>query len=327
VDIWIPKHSIIKPKHINTINFDDIDFTKYDRNPLPHQLPAIKKLLEYDRFILADDMGLGKMEFVDNKIFTPFGRKKIGDLKIGDKAIDSNGKSITVTGVFPHGIKDLYRVTFNDNYSVLVGDEHLWTVSSSCSGENNKNRENRYITLSTKQMLDKDLILKQKGTGWNEKRSYIFSTYYKNKNGSSKWQIPIVKPIEFENNYELPINPYLLGLILGDGHINFKVVKFTTHKDDFDEIFNDFAIIEKKPNPKRPNVRRGVIHCDSINKLNLQHTRSHNKFIPETYKYSTINDRLEILRGLMDTDGYCIKSKHGQFAGTEFCTVDRKSVV
>lgn len=59
-DLWVPKHSIIKPRHIRKIEFPPDYFEKYERKPMNHQVPGIIKLLEYDRFILADDMGLGK---------------------------------------------------------------------------------------------------------------------------------------------------------------------------------------------------------------------------------------------------------------------------
>ena len=60
----------------------------------------------------------------------------------------------------------------------ITDGSHLWTVSSCNSGENSKNRENRYVTISTEQMLDENLILEQKGTGWNEKRPYKFKTFF-----------------------------------------------------------------------------------------------------------------------------------------------------
>ena len=330
VDMWVPKYSIIKPRHTNKVDIAPDHWEIYNRLPMEHQIPAIIKMLENDRFILADDMGLAKMESVDNRVFTPYGRKRIGDLKIDDKVIGSDGKDYNVTGIFPQGIKDLYRITFNDGCSILVGAEHLWTVSSNSSGENNKNRQNRYITLSTQQMLDKELTLKQKGYGWNEKRPYQFSTYYKRKNGQAKWQIPIVKPIEFadNNNNPLPIDPYLLGLALGDGHIQNIAIKFTTHKDDFDEMFGQFNICESKLNPKRPNVRCGAIYVDGLKELKLNQTRSHTKFIPEIYKYSTVENRIALLQGLMDTDGHCQKPNKKRsaniYSATEYTTVSEQ---
>jgi hypothetical protein len=318
--MWIPKMAILQEeKKLNRV----IDYTKYDtRPPMEHQKVAIEKLLANNKFILADDMGLGKFIVNSIPIYTPFGTKKIGDLKIGDKVIGSNGKSCNVIGVFPQGKKETYRITFNDGYSILAGDEHLWSVSSSNYGKNTKNdRIKKSIVLSTKQMYEGGTI-KIKGNGCNSNKEYIIDTFYKSLNGNNKWQIPIVQPIQFENNNILPINPYLLGLGLGDGSFKGKNIRFSLHKDDYDEIFNGFNLKENKP---FENKRNGYINVgNSLFELNIEYTRSHNKFIPDIYKYSSIEDRLAILQGLMDTDGHCMLSKNGNFTGTEFSTISEK---
>jgi hypothetical protein len=326
---WIPKTQLFDDPYFEEIHID-VDFEKYTkldtlgRTPFEHQKEGIKFLLGRKGCILADDMGLGKAESVDNKVFTPLGRKRIGDIKIGDFVIGSNGKPTMVNNVFPQGIKDLYRVTFNDGYSVLCCKEHLWTVTSNNGSENNKNRGVKYVTLSVEQMLDENLELQQNGVGRNGKKSYKFKTFYKQSNGQNKWQIPIVKPIEFSrfHDEELPIDPYLLGVILGDGCILDKSVQVSLHKDDFDEIFDGHLINENKSsgNIRRCNINLG----EFIKNLKLDNTRSHTKFIPNMYKYSSIKDRLAILQGLMDTDGYCMKSKNGNFTGTEYCTVSEQ---
>jgi hypothetical protein len=225
-DFWLPKGALLKTHKTEKV---EIDYSKYDhRPPLTHQKEAIEKLAGSKRFILADDMGLGKAEFVENKVFTPYGRKRIGDLKIGDEVIGSNGKKCFIKGVYPQGIKDLYRVTFNDGVSVLVCKEHLFSVKSRSFGDNTKNSRNKEsIVLSVEQMLDNDLFLEINGSKNNLNRKYKFKTYYKETGGHNKWQIPIVKPIEFISN-ELPLNPYLLGLILGDGGITQNSISFTT---------------------------------------------------------------------------------------------------
>jgi hypothetical protein len=325
---WLPKTQVTDDPYFEAISVD-VDFTKYNdilslenKKLYQHQEEGIKFLLSRNGCILADDMGLGKFFPTKTSIYTPKGKKNIGDLVIGENVIGSNGKATKVMGIFPQGIKPQYRMTFNDGYSILCGGEHLWTVSSNNSGENSKNRENRYVTLSTEQMLDKNLELEQIGTGWNEKRPYKFKTYYKQKNGDSKWQIPIVKPIQFDNDDILPIEPYLLGLGLGDGSFKGKNIKFSVHKDDFDEMFVNNLI---KENKSQDNKRIGYINVNtSLFDLKLEHTRSHTKFIPEIYKYSSIENRLAILQGLMDTDGHCMKSKNGKFNGTEYCTVSER---
>lgn len=318
--MWIPKAAILQEeKKLNRV----IDYSPYDkRPPMEHQKVAIEKLLANDKFILADDMGLGKMEPNNNRLFTPNGRKKMGEIKVGDKVIGSNGKSYNVIGVFPQGKKETYKITFNDGYTIIAGDEHLWSVSSPNYGKNRKNdRTKKSLVLSTKQMYEGGKI-KIKGDGYNEDKDYEIETYYKSSNGNNKWQIPIVEPVQFENKYELPINPYLLGLMLGDGHIIESSCVFTVHENDYDELFNNFNL---KENKQKDNKRKGNIYIGkALKDLQLNNSRSHNKFIPDTYKYSSIENRLSILQGLMDTDGHCMISKNGNFNGTEFSTISEK---
>ena len=317
---WLPKDAIVVDKTNKNVV---VDFEKYShRKPFKHQEEAIIKLLENNKFILADSMGLGKFLKNDTLIYTDLGVKKMGEIVVGDKVIGSNGKPCNVIGVYPQGKKETYKITFNDGYSIIAGDEHLWSVTSASYGKNsNKNVIKKYLILSTKQMYEGGKI-KIKGRGHNINKDYEVETYYKSPNGNNKWQIPIVKPIEFYNNVELPIDPYLLGLGLGDGSFKGKNIKFSLHKDDYDELFNNFNLKENKP---ADNKRNGYINVsNSLFDLGLEHTRSHTKFIPDIYKYSSIENRLAILQGLMDTDGHCMLSKNGEFNGTEYSTVSER---
>ena len=318
--IWLPKFAVIQEeKKLNRV----IDYSPYShRAPMNHQKEAIEKLLSNNKFILADDMGVGKFLTNNTLIYTELGIKKMGEIVIGDRVIGSNGKPCNVIGVFPQGIKDTYKITFNDGYSIISGDEHLWSVSSPNYGKNTKNeRLKKSLILSTKQMFEGGVIT-IKGDGYNSEKNYNIETYYKSPNGNNKWQIPIVKPIEFINDNKLPIDPYLLGLGLGDGSFNGKNIRFSLHKDDYDELFSNHLLKENKP---QNNKRNGYINVgESLFDLGIEHTRSHNKFIPEIYKYSSIENRLAILQGLMDTDGYCMLSKNGSFRGTEYSTISEK---
>ena len=328
--LFLPKTQVTDDPYFEPININ-VDLTKYNdilaksgKKLYQHQEEGIKFLLSRNGCILADDMGLGKGVVANTLVITPTGTKRFGDLKINDRIIGSNGKPCNIIGVYPQGLKDTYKITFNDGYTIITDGSHLWSVSSNNSGENSKNRENRYITLSTEQMLDKHLILEQKGIGWNEKRPYKFKTYYKQKNGNSKWQIPIVKPIEFENKNELLIEPYLLGLSLGDGHFTqSSAISIELHENDFEELFDGVILTEHKA---FKNKRRAYInyHSSDLKELGLENTKSDTKFIPEVYKYSSIENRLAILQGLMDTDGHCMIGKNGNFMGTEYCTVSEQ---
>ena len=328
--MWLPKAAIVQEeKKLNRV----IDYSPYDvRPPMEHQKVAIEKLLANDKFILADDMGLGKALESNTKIYTPSGTKKIGELTVGEKVIGCDGNSYNITGVYPQGIKDLYRVTFNDGYSILCCDEHIWSVSTGANGGNSNLRKTLTIDLTLKQLLDKDLQIKRT-EGKNNK---LQPTYYISKNGQPKWQIPIVKPINFNNTNKLPINPYLLGLLIGDGGISGKSIRFSSIDDEIinyiKEIITedleitkvkgdncDYSIVTKigRKNSLTNNLKElGLMGCTSID-----------KFIPEMYKFSSIEDRLGILQGLMDTDGFCNKSrKNNGFSGTEFCSISEKLV-
>lgn len=319
-DFWLPKAAIIKDNSVKDVV---VDYSKYShRPPLEHQKEAIQKLLENKKFILADDMGLGKGITNNTLIYTPKGVKKMGEIIVGDKVIGSDGNPYNVIGVFPQGKKDTYKVTFNDGYSVITDDVHLWSVSSPNYGKNRKNdRTKKSLILSTKQMFEGGKITVS-GNGYNKNKDYGIETYYKSPNGNNKWQIPIVQPIQFENNKVLPIEPYLLGLCLGDGYLHKKKCAVTIHKDDYDEMLGQYDF---KPIKTRENLKGGVIILgEDIINLGLSESRSNNKFIPDIYKYTSVENRLGILQGLMDTDGYCMYSKNNNFNGTEFSTISEK---
>lgn len=98
--------------------------------------------------ILALNMpqGTGKEQPLSSKILTPTGWISMGDVKVGTKVIGADGKPCNVTGVYPKGIKDVYRVTFDDHTFVDCGLEHLWEVQTEKTGKE---------ILNTKQILNK----------------------------------------------------------------------------------------------------------------------------------------------------------------------------
>lgn len=283
--------------------------------PFPYQIAGVEYMLNRNAVLLADEMGLGKGLEINTLVITPTGSKKIGDLLVGDRIIGSDGNPTIVLGVFPQGRKALYQVLFNDGYSVLADDQHLWRVTS----RNN----HRSVVLSTEQLMDEDLKIVLNGKGWNAKRHYSIKTYYKELNGNNKWQIPIVKPIQFEFTDSLPIKPYLLGVLLGDGYIGRSAI-LTVHKNDFEEITAGTKYIEHKAYDNMKCCSYPYLKGD-LEKLGLLGKKSNNKFIPDNYKYSSVENRISILQGLMDTDGHAnyTNCNYG-FQGTEYCSVSEQ---
>lgn len=320
-DFYLPKGALIKTHSIKDVK---IDYSKYShRPPLEHQKIAIERLAGSKRFILADDMGLGKGMPKSTIIYTPYGTKKIGDSLVGDEIIGSDGLSYKITGVYPQPEQEIYEITFNDGVKIKTDGSHLWSVSSPNYGNNRKNdRRKKSLVLSTKQMFEGGKI-NVKGIDYNKDKKYEIETYYKSPNGNNKWQIPIVKPIQFKLNNVLPIDPYFLGLSLGDGYFDkSKSIFFTVSDYDYDELFSKYNLTSIKT---KKSLKGGKIKIGSIlDDLKLTDKKAINKFIPEIYKYSSVENRLSILQGLMDTDGHCMFNGKDNFLGTEFCTISKQ---
>ena len=232
-----------------------------------------------DGFLIGDSMGLGKAEPLDNRLFTPTGRKRIGDVSIGDEVIGSSGMPCKITGVFPQGNKPVYRITFSDGYSIECADEHLWTVFTTLG--------DTPVTLTVNDMLDEHKKIKHNGVGHNSGKEYEYKTYYKNPNGDSHWQIPLVQPIQFTRNEQLPIEPYLFGALLGDGHFMKHQVDVTENTDDFDEMFggyikNRYLNAHEKNSSSKSNARVVAFEAgDVMTSLGLGCKKSWEKFIPD----------------------------------------------
>jgi hypothetical protein len=273
-----------------------LSFMKEGIKFYPYQIVAAMFLRRVKSALLSMEMGLGKAEKLDSKLLTPNGWIRMGDVKLGHQIIGSDGKPHNVIGVFPQGIKDIYRVWFNDYTYTECCDAHLWAVNSSTrmwrTKMNINNYPNRILTL--RQIMNEGLQFK---------------------NGNRKHYIPIVEPIEFQEK-KLFIHPYLLGSILGDGAITEKDgIGFSTSDlesiDLIKEVLYSGNTIQKKISSKYDYSITSKTNKNEINRelkrLNLKGCNSYTKFIPDEYKFSSINQRLELLRGLLDTDGHVFK--------------------
>lgn len=261
----------------------------YDRPLFKHQKNAIQLLVQHRCNLLSFDMGLGKAMKFDAKILTPNGWTTIDKLSVGDLIYGSNGSTTVVTGVFPQGGKNIFRVEFTDGSTAECCDEHLWSVQSA----NHKKRGEGFRTLSLKEIMS-DL-------------SYA--------NGNLKHYIPMVNTVFFDEK-PVPINPYILGVLLGDGSFRNKHISLSTPDEEIVKYFefflpNDLRIVKRQGD----GVEYGIVgdglsnsYIQEIKKLGLMEKYSNEKFVPDIYKYNHSYVRLQILRGLLDTDGYISKS-------------------
>lgn len=276
------------------------------RGPIKYSIELNEEQKEGKRVILENTIttitgraGSGKAQPLTSKILTPDGWILMGDIKVGDKVITQSGKVTMVDGVFPQGQKEIFKVTFSDGSSTECCKEHLWAVKDYKSRNkwrgkhsNLKKVETEFTVLALQDLIDK-------------------LEYSKRINFS----IPVVSPVEF-NEKVLPIDPYFLGLILGDGGIT-QTITYSSNDEELIAFVEEYVqklgcTLKVKPSSVNKKFKEFSISSDRgkpneilniFRELNLLGKKSEEKNIPEIYKYSTVENRINLLRGLMDTDG------------------------
>lgn len=242
-------------------------------------------------------IGQGKSLILDEKLLTPNGYIRMGDVQIGDKVYGEDGKIHNVVGIFPQGEKDIYKVTFNDGTSVECCDEHLWNVRTAKDKLKNKD----YKTMSLKEIIED---------------GYYYEVGKDNHKIHNKF-IPLTKPLKFDYK-EVLIDAYELGLLLGDGGFSDNSVTITYNSKEVDLIQNsknyyeslgmNFKVHEDRGSAITYRISRKEISGnnkikDKLIKLGLFGTKSNSKFVPKEYLYNNESIRLSILQGLIDSDG------------------------
>ncbi|HSA51600.1 MAG TPA: helicase-related protein, partial [Yinghuangia sp.] len=78
--------------------------------------------------LLQGEVGSGKAQPLDALVLTPHGFVPMGDITVGTEVVTPSGEVALVDGVFPQGVRDVWRMTLQDGTSVECDDEHLWVV-------------------------------------------------------------------------------------------------------------------------------------------------------------------------------------------------------
>ena len=280
-----------------------IDFSKL-YTPSPRQAQAHMAKSRYVLF--GGACGGGKLEVNTNKIVTPFGLKQMGDMEVGDLVCTPTGTASYVVAVWPQGIQPVYRVSFSDGASVLVGKDHSWTIKKAAGHSKMK------CCLYTKD--GKALINNASVYTTEELKKHIDDRH--NRKLPSYPLIPMTEPVEFTPGYRnkkasIPVDPYVLGVLLGDGCISGRSVSFTT--GDMDVIKQvkacGYPNVTISGDSSRMSVRLGArMGMKSPTRLGLERlglwgSYSDTKFIPEAYQKASLEDRWALVQGIMDTDG------------------------
>lgn len=248
----------------------------------------------------------GKAQPIWSKVLMSNGSwTQIGKLQIGDRIVGKNGKLTKIIGIFPQGKIDYYKVYFSDDTFAHCSLDHLWSVRD-CS--------------IRARLMDKSPEIKT----LKEIKENL------RKNNRNNFSIDFCDSVEYPKQ-DLPLHPYFVGVILGDGCLSKKAskVKFTSmDKEIVDEMH------ELKPKgikiKKYKDYDYDFIGHDNngnsiksiFKSLGLYGKLSNNKFIPINYLKSSIEDRINLLKGLMDTDGFV--EKKGKGCRAQYTTISKQ---
>jgi RecA/RadA recombinase len=247
--------------------------------------------------IMTGDPKTGKDQPLSATVYTPDGPVKMGSLKIADLVCTPDGIA-KVKGIYPQGLKDVYKVSFNDGTFAECGIDHLWKVCKNYDGRNDE-----WLVLPLSQIIEEGLF----------------------SNDRPKWKIPMCKPVYF-NAKNLEIDPYILGCLIGDGGLLQGTPIITTADDEILQAFKNYANSNGLEIHHKSRYDYSIVgHANNVNNLtnklrtlNLMGKKSSSKFIPQHYLYSSINHRFELIRGLMDTDGYNNKGKSAEYSTVSY---------
>ena len=244
---------------------------------------------------------------LDTPILTTSGWKPLGELEIGDRLIDPYGEESKVNDLLPVEVKDTYEVTIGDGSSLVACFGHLWEYRV-------RDFNNHYW--------------KEIGTTLDMK-AYLSRGY--------QVVLPRMQPAQFDPGPELPLDPYILGVLLSEGSLEEEGVSFGQEEANTEIIdrvraslpeghslrpkYQDGKILSWRitvgndsPGPRNTFGRNKVLHA--VREMGLIGRRAWEKFIPEPYLWASVEDRLALLQGILDGDGW-VDTKHGaRFAST-----------
>jgi phosphate starvation-inducible PhoH-like protein len=231
----------------------------------------------------------GRAQPLFTKVLTPAGFQPIGELQVGDFVVGSDGRPTEVLGVYPQGFKEIYRVFTQDGSSTLASGDHLWSVHT----RDDRRRGKPARVLETKEMIGD-----------------LRAAHY------HRYELPLLSsPVSFEPR-SVPLDPYAIGLLLGDGCLTCSTTpSFATTDPELAESLGhlipgikvrrksevDYVLSRSVGGGGDVRIKNPV--TVALGQLGLAGTRSNTKFIPDDYLINSPAVRLAVLQGLLDSDG------------------------
>jgi phosphate starvation-inducible PhoH-like protein len=251
----------------------------------------------------------GRAQPLFTKVLTPNGFRPIGDLQVGDFVIGSDGRPTEVLGVYPQGFKEIYRVYTQDGSSTLATGDHLWSVYT----RHDRDRGKPPRVLQTKEMIGN-----------------LRAAHY------HRYELPLLSAAVGFVSRPVPLDPYALGLLLGDGCFSCRATpSFTTNDPELAESLERLIpriqvrrksqvdyVLNRVARPGEVITVENPV-TGAMRRLGLAGTRSNTKFIPEAYLLNSPDVRLGVLQGLLDSDGGPV-TRRGRTCRIQFTTVSER---
>ena len=258
--------------------------------------------------------GPGKGFRLSMEFETPAGRMRWGNLEPGSQVFGPDGSICSVTRTFPLGIQPLYRVSFDDGTYCDVTGEHLWKVRGRTERRHFKSYQAGTWTKNSEiQCLAKGFVpTPRDGYSILTTEQIIERNRLPDGQRGRQFEIPTQGPAQFPRA-EQPLDPYVVGVWLGDGsraepcynkphteiEDEIRARGYPTTRDAGDRV----RLLKSKP-----DFRRAL--------GDVFDAGSHKRKIPVAYKYASIDQRRDLLCGLMDTDGCIGDDGHMEYSTT-----------
>lgn len=271
-----------------TRRLDEATSNAYERfDPWNFGIPGLDEVIRHVRAgfvnMIAARPHVGKRLSEDTPVLTSSGWVPIKDIRLGDRVIGKDGLPYNVTGVHRHEDRPLYRITFSDGVTVDADDEHLWTVRS----------RGRWLDLTTAEMVERGVADGQ---------------------GKRRFHIPLVEPVDGFDPQDQMDDPYVVGVLLGDGCAKENRDGSVTWR-----VCTDMEILEAiGATNLKLHESSGYTGYGTVKTLDVPAARSWEKQVPQQYLWGTREQRHALLQGLLDTDGYPIPT-----GGVEFCSTSK----
>lgn len=250
-------------------------------------------------YLRSAPTGVGKAIPNYTLIPTPSGYRKVGDIRPGDFLFGQDGKPTKVVQIHPQAQpKQVWEIEFIDGRVVECCEDHLWEYRYE------SHRDWAYRVESLREIVARTEKLKNGLKNSNDK--------------GYRFQIKLNQPVQYEAK-ELPIHPYVMGAILGDGSLRYdatnKSLLFSSGTDELPNLIASLMGEDIKPYKnsdfnfnycfKRDSNLKHPLWVEEIFSMypELWNLKSEDKFIPNIYLLGDIEQRISLLQGLLDTDG------------------------